>query len=177
VGIFAPAPFTANYANVVVNNDITDNGLPGVALLADAPGANLADNMIGGNRISGNGADTADTATPGPAGVNISGGDNGSGVPLAVITGTVIAGNVIRQETDGVVTKTNAVTAVHLNDFFNLQTGIDNVNGGTGIVGYVAVRPAIRSGSRRKTTATETHVDLLAVDGVREGGPQWDMIV
>ena len=79
----------------------------------------------------GNGADTADTATPGPAGVNISGGDNGSGVPLAVITGTVIAGNVIRQETDGVVTKTNAVTAVHLNDFFNLQTGIDNVNGGS----------------------------------------------
>jgi len=131
VGVFAPAPFTANYANVIVNNDLTDNGLPGVALHAHAPGANLADNMIAANRISGNGADTADTATPGPAGINISGGDNGSGVPLAIITGTVIAGNVIRDETDGIVTKTKAVTAVHLNDFFNLPVGIDNLNVGS----------------------------------------------
>lgn len=131
MGIFAPAPFNANYANVVVNNRLTENGLPGVALHAHAPGAILADNMIVANKISGNGADTADTATPGPTGINISGGDNGSGVPLAVITGTVIAGNVIREEANDVVTKTNAVTAVHLNDFLDLQVGINNLDGGS----------------------------------------------
>src|ERR1700746_818935 len=58
-------------------------------------------------RISGNGTDTEDTATPGPPGINVSGGDNGTGTPVAVITGTVIAGNVIQQETIGVATKTS----------------------------------------------------------------------
>ncbi len=95
---------------------------------AHAPGANLSDNMIAGNRISRNGADTADTATPGPAGINVSGGDNGSGIPLAVITGTVIAGNVILQETDGVVTKTNALTGANLNSFIGVTTGVDNLD-------------------------------------------------
>ena len=58
VGIFAPFPFSKNYGNVVVNNTLTDNGLPGVAFHAHAPGATLSDNMIAGNQISGNGADT-----------------------------------------------------------------------------------------------------------------------
>ena len=91
VGIFAPYPFSKSYGNVVVNNNLIDNGLPGVAMHAHAPGATIADNMIAGNTISRNGADTEDTATAGPTGINVSGGDNGSGVPLAVITGTVIA--------------------------------------------------------------------------------------
>jgi parallel beta-helix repeat protein len=130
VGLFSPAPFTKTYGNVVVNNDLNDNGLPGVALHAHAPGALLSDNMIAGNRISGNGADTADTATPGPTGINVSGGDNGSGEPVALITGTVIAGNVIKQETIGVVTKTDALTGVHLNNFISVTTGIDNLDGG-----------------------------------------------
>jgi parallel beta-helix repeat protein len=134
VGIFAPAPFTKNYGNVVVNNTLTDNGLPGVAMHAHAPGANLSDNMIAGNRIFGNGADTDDTATPGPTGINVSGGDNGSGIPLAVITGTVIAGNVILQETDGVVTKTNALTGANLNSFINVTTGVDNLDPAGGSV-------------------------------------------
>ena len=49
--------------------------------------------------------------------------------PLAVITGTVIAGNVIRQETDGVVAKTNALVGAHLNDFIDVVTGVDNLAG------------------------------------------------
>ena len=130
VGLFSPAPFTKTYGNVVVNNDLIDNGLPGVAMHAHSPGANLVDNMIAGNRISGNGADTDDTATPGPTGVNVSGGDDGSGNPVAVITGTVIAGNVIHQETVGVVAKTNAFVGAHLNSFINVATGVDNLASG-----------------------------------------------
>ena len=76
-----------HFGNVVVNNDLTDNGLPGVAMHAHSPGALLSDKMIVGNRISGNGADTEDTATSGPTGVNVSGGDDGTGIPVAVITG------------------------------------------------------------------------------------------
>ena len=82
-------------------------------------------------RISGNGADTEDTATPGATGINVSGGDNGSGIPVAVITGTVIAGNVIQQETIGVATKTEALTGVHLNNFISVTTGVDNLDGGS----------------------------------------------
>jgi hypothetical protein len=45
VGLFSPAPFTKTHGNVVVNNDLTDNGLPGVAMHALSPGALLSDNM------------------------------------------------------------------------------------------------------------------------------------
>jgi parallel beta-helix repeat protein len=131
VGLFAPAPFNKTYANVVVDNILTNNGLPGVAMHAHSPGAMVADNMIVGNHISGNGADTADTATPGPTGINVSGGDDGAGHPLAVITGTVIAGNVIQQEAIGIVAKTNALVGAHLNNFIFLQKGVDNLAGGS----------------------------------------------
>ena len=126
MGLFSPAPFTKTYGNVVVSNDLTDNGLPGVAMHAHAPGVLLSDNMIVGNRISGNGADTEEMATPGQTGINVSGGDDGTGVPVAVIAGTVIAGIVIKQETTGVATKTEALTAVHLNDFISVTTVVDN---------------------------------------------------
>jgi parallel beta-helix repeat protein len=131
VGLFAAAPFNKTYGNVVVNNIITDNGLPGVAMHAHSPGAMLSDNMIAGNHISGNAADTADTATSGPTGINVSGGDNGMGQPLAVITGTVIAGNTIEQETIGIAVKTDALVGAHLNDFINPGIGVDNINGGS----------------------------------------------
>ena len=131
VGLFSPAPFTKTYGNVVVDNDLKDNGLPGVALHAHAPGAGLSDNVIADNRITRNGADTDDTATSGTTGINVSGGDNGSGSPLAVITGTLIAGNTIQQEDIGVATKTNSFTSVNLNNFFGLTTGVDNLAGGT----------------------------------------------
>jgi parallel beta-helix repeat protein len=130
VGLFAPAPFNKTYGNVVVNNIITDNGLPGVAMHAHSPGATLSDNMIAGNFISGNAADTDDTATSGPTGINVSGGDDGTGKPVAVITGTVIAGNTIEQEAIGIAVKTNALVGAHLNDLINQGIGVDNINGG-----------------------------------------------
>jgi parallel beta-helix repeat protein len=130
VGLFSPAPFTKTYANVVVNNELINNGLPGVSMHAHAPGGVLSDNMIAGNTISGNAADTADTATPGPTGINVSGGDDGSGHPVAVITGTVIAGNVISQEAIGIFVKTNAPVGANLNNFTYPMIGVDNVGGG-----------------------------------------------
>ena len=103
VGIFAPGPGNQAYANVVINNQLQDNGLPGVALhnhaaLAGAPAVNLNDNVIVGNSISGNGADTADAATPGPTGINVFG--------ITSITGTLIAGNVINRESVDIATNT-----------------------------------------------------------------------
>jgi hypothetical protein len=82
---------------VVVNNTLTGNGLPGVAVhnhaaAQGAPAVDLDDNVIVGNIISKNGADTEDTATPGPAGINIA--------SVGPINGIVVSQNVIRNLTD-----------------------------------------------------------------------------
>jgi hypothetical protein len=93
---------------------------------APAPPVNLNDNMIVGNRISGNGADTADAGTSGPTGINV--------FSKAPITGTVISQNVFDDEAIDVAF--NAPTGqlnVHLNDFDSRGIGIDN-HLGTGIV-------------------------------------------
>ena len=128
VGIFAPGPGNKAYSNVVVNNLLKDNGLPGVTLhnhaaFAGAPPVNLNDNVIVGNRISGNHADTADAVTPGPTGINIYG--------IAPITGTMISGNIIEEETEDIVTNTPAEVNVHFNDLLGGQVGVDNIGTGT----------------------------------------------
>ncbi len=128
IGIFAPGPGNQNYGNVVINNIITGNGLPGVTMhnhanVPHAPLANMNDNMIVGNQISGNAADTQDAATPGPTGINIY-----SQVP---VTGTVIAQNVIRNEQIGVAINTPSGGAqVNLNDLLVI-TGVDNLGSGS----------------------------------------------
>jgi hypothetical protein len=123
VGIFASVPGAQSYDNVVVNNEITGNGLPGVAMHSHTPGQNLADNAIVDNQISGNGADTGDAATPGPAGINVFG--------VSAVTGTVISGNIIQSEADDIVTKTPAEVAVHFNDLLGGKTGLNNLGAGT----------------------------------------------
>jgi hypothetical protein len=48
-----------------------------------------------------------------------------------VITGTLIAGNVIQQQTIGIVAKTNALVGARLNNFISVGTGIGNLDGGS----------------------------------------------
>ncbi|MGH9530373.1 MAG: right-handed parallel beta-helix repeat-containing protein [Terriglobales bacterium] len=114
--------------NVIINNELKNNGLGGVALHTHVgpafhlPADNMSGNMIIGNIISGNLADTDDTATPGRVGININSGDGGSPV-----TGTVISGNDIRDEDIDVAVNTPAEVDVHLNDLLGHKLGVADV--------------------------------------------------
>jgi len=130
VGIFAPFPGTTDAANVVIGNDIRGNGLPGVTMHnhayapSPAPPVNLNDNMIVGNFISGNAADTEDAATGGPTGINL--------YSVAPVTGTVIIKNHFDDESFNIVFKApSGLVSAHLNNFSS-GVGVDNM--GTGAV-------------------------------------------
>ncbi|HEY1501732.1 MAG TPA: right-handed parallel beta-helix repeat-containing protein [Acidobacteriaceae bacterium] len=129
VGMFAPFPGTAASGNVVIHNVLRNNGLPGVTMHnhasapAPAPGVNLNDNVIVGNHISGNAADTEDAATPGTTGVNI--------FSTAPITGTVVAENDFDNEAiDVAFNAPGGQVNVHFNDF-SRGIGVDNLGAGT----------------------------------------------
>ncbi len=132
VGLFAPGPQNKTYGNVVVDNRLTGNGLPGVAIHNHAPTQNidLGDNVIVDNFIAGNGPDTDVETTPGTAvatGVSLLG--------VSLISGTVIAHNVIENEAiDIAVNNANNATAAidaHLNDLLGGGIGIANLGAGT----------------------------------------------
>jgi hypothetical protein len=114
--------------NVISWNVLTGNGIPGVALHTHvgpafgAPADNMSGNSIIGNYIAGNGADTADTATPGTTGINISSGSGGSPV-----TGTIISLNVIRDEELDIAVNTPNEVDAHFNDLLGGDIGVANV--------------------------------------------------
>lgn len=124
VGIFAPFPGTTNTANVVINNDLEANGLPGVTMHNHAwsqfaPPVNMDNNVIVGNYLSGNAADTQDAATGGPTGINI--------YSVAPIHGTVVDQNRFDSEAFDIVFKApSGQMNAHLNDF-DQGVGIDNM--------------------------------------------------
>ena len=99
---------TQTYDNVVIGNRITGNGQPGVALHAHKAGAILTGNLVAGNYIADNGADVADTATAGPTGIIIHAG--ASGEPL---TGNRVTGNVIDRELIDIAIRTSAQIDIH----------------------------------------------------------------
>jgi parallel beta-helix repeat protein len=113
-GLFSPVPSGKTYGNVVVNNLIHDNGLPGIAMNAHIPGQNLNDNVLVGNTIVNNGPDSEDAATPGPTGINM--------FAAGAVTGTIVSGNFIQGEEVSVVTNTTARSQVHLNSLLGLES-------------------------------------------------------
>ena len=123
VGIFDSVPDAKNYANVVINNKLTDNGLPGVAMHSHTPHQNLNDNVIIGNFIAGNHQDTEDAATPGSTGINVFG--------VSPIKGTIISQNVIKDEDVQIAINTPAHVEIHLNNFFDHTLGVDNLGTGS----------------------------------------------
>lgn len=133
VGIFADGSGIGIVSgNLVANNKLLNNGLPGVAFHSHVgpnfflPPDDLSGNIIINNFISGNGQDLFDTATPGPTGINVSSGGGGS-----PITGTVIWGNTITNEADDVVTNTPAELDVHFNNLLGGMVGAANIGPGT----------------------------------------------
>lgn len=116
------------FGNVIVRNKLTGNGLGGVALHTHVgpafglPADNMDSNKIIGNYIAGNLADSNDTATPGPVGININSGDGGSPV-----RGTVIADNIILNEDIDIAVNTPAEVDIHLNDLLGGKIGVGDV--------------------------------------------------
>jgi hypothetical protein len=74
IGIFATSPGTAAYANVVIDNDIRNNGAGGVAMhLTPSETLSLsASNQILGNFFAANGQDPGNPQSDGPTGISFS---------------------------------------------------------------------------------------------------------
>ncbi len=133
VGIFAPGPGSKAYGNVVVNNHLRGNGLPGVTMHnhaapgvdgvpPQAPPVDFDDNLIMGNDISANAQDFEDAATTGPTGINI--------FSVAPMSGTIISQNGIHEEALDVVINIPAsgdvpVVRLRLNNLPG-QVGVQN---------------------------------------------------
>jgi parallel beta-helix repeat protein len=124
VGIFAGPPGAQNNDNVVVDNVLRDNALPGVAMHTHAPFQGLSGHLIAGNEISGNGPD-GDPGTTVPTGISVFS-------PVVPVRGIVITGNVFRREGIDVAVSVSAGSSLsaHLNSFSG-DVGVDNLASGS----------------------------------------------
>jgi parallel beta-helix repeat protein len=131
VGLFSPGGPTKNYGNSVVNNDLEQNGIAGVALHTHAPGTEvLQDEVIVGNYIARNGADS-------DLGLTASQTD---GISLGVVGGTVsgilISANTFEDEAEDIAIQTIPAVQVTatLNNFSANGIAIDNLAGSNAVV-------------------------------------------
>lgn len=114
--------------NIITHNTLIGNGIGGVNLHTHvgpafgAPADNMDNNVITGNYIAGNLADSFDTETPGRVGININSGGGGSPV-----TGTIIATNVITDEDVDIAVNTPATVEVHTNNLLGGKVGVANI--------------------------------------------------
>lgn len=125
VGMFAPGPGNLTYGNVVVGNSLTKNGDGGVAMHnhAPVPTIKLANNVITGNYIAGNGADSGVTSAP--TGISLLG--------TTTVTGTLITLNQIEKESIDIAVDNAAggVVIAHLNNLMGRSTtGVANIGAG-----------------------------------------------
>jgi hypothetical protein len=122
VGLFASDPGSKTYANVVVNNILTGNNLPGIAVHGHTPGQTLDGHVIIGNTLSGNGPDTDDAATPGTAGISF--------FSVSPVAGTLISQNTFSNQSIAVVWNAPGEAKVQRNGFAG-PVGIYNLGPGT----------------------------------------------
>lgn len=128
VGIFAPGPGTTDTGNVVIDNELLDNGATGVAMHNHAappmaPPVNLNDNLIVGNHFSGNGPDNPGAPTSGPTAINI--------FSRAPITGIAVSRNTFDKEAIDVgFNAPSGQLNAHFNDF-SAGIAIENMGSGT----------------------------------------------
>ena len=122
VGLFAPSPGTKTYSNLVVNNTLTGNNLPGIAVHGHAPNQVLDGHVFIGNTISGNGPDTDDAATPGTAGIMF--------FSVSPVVGTVIAQNTFSNQ-DIAVTWSAPGEGKVLRNSLGGKAGVYNLGPGT----------------------------------------------
>jgi hypothetical protein len=125
VGLFISGPGLETSGNVVIGNRLTANGLPGVAMHQHTPNPlqDLNNNLIVGNYIAGNAADS-DVPSTVPTGISLLG--------TSAVSGTVITLNEFARESiDIAINNAGGIVDVHLNNLKGSGIGIDNSGAGT----------------------------------------------
>jgi parallel beta-helix repeat protein len=132
VGIFTGPPGGQNNGDVVINNVLRGNALPGVAIHSHAPFQSNNNHQIVGNTIADNGPD-GDPGTTVPTGISIS-SDAPAGPP---ITGILISENVFHRESIDIVM--NAPGGSSMEAHFNsLKGDVGVANYGAASIGATA---------------------------------------
>lgn len=158
--------------NVVSDNTIKDNGSGGVVFHTHAPGSKVDDNVIEDNTISGNAAD-AESGVGQNEGIDIL---SASGSP---VTGTVIEGNTITNETYGVLISSGTTGTVLPTSGAGANT-ITPSAGGTAIVASFPAAPdavlgdlfAVKAGWPVGLAAAKALLPKLSADWFMAAGLQ-----